>query len=134
MYIKNIVKVERLTPIGRLSGMRVLPQDFAVLPSGAVFTNVNIKIPAGCETTDKMDNGERIWTTKLTFLSCDDLDDATAVWRITTTDGRHYLVGKYGRPHPVMTRKINMPDSFTNSSLVEYTVTWKDVFKPLTLF
>lgn len=131
-YIKNIIKVE-VTEASNLKAVTFPARNLCIVPSCTEFRQISTKSPSSCEITDKVESKVRIFTTKLTFKSCEQLDDNGTPWayRITTADGVRYLIGCDHRPFPVLTRTENMPNSFTETSLIAYTVTWSDVIKPL---
>lgn len=131
-YIKNIIKVE-LTEAKNLKGLIYPERDKCIIPSDIIFRLIQCKNPSSCEITDKVESKVRIFTSKLTFKSCEQIDPnyRPLAFRITTADGIRYLMGCDRRPYPVLTRTENLPSSHTESSLITYTATWTDVIRPL---
>lgn len=131
-YIKNIIKVE-LTEVENLVSTIYPSKHQCIVPYSANFRQIQTKNPSSCEISDKLESKVRIFTTKLTFRSCEQInpDYAFLAFRVTTADGCSYLIGRDCRPFPVLTVSENMPSSRTDSSLITYTVTWSDVIKPL---
>lgn len=131
-YLKNIIKIE-VTNADNLRGVVFPARNLCAVADYVEFRQIEAKSPSSCEITDKVESKLRIFTTKLTFKSCEQLDGdgAPRAYRITTADGMRYLIGCDRQPFPVLTRTENMPSSFTETSLIAYIVTWSDVFKPL---
>ena len=131
-YIKNIIKIE-MTEAENLKSV-VFPMDQrCIVPSAANFRSIQCKVPSSCEISDKVESKVRIFTSKLTFKSCEQIDPnyRPLAFRITTADGIRYLMGCDRRPYSVLTRTENLPSSHTESSLITYTATWTDVIRPL---
>lgn len=131
-YIKNIVKVE-VVKADELSAVVFPARHLCIIPSDVAFQQIKCKNPSSCEITDKIESKVRIFTSKLTFKSSEQIDyeGVSLAYKVTTADGCAYLLGRDQRPYPVLTRTENMPGSHTDSSLITYTVTWTDVVKPL---
>lgn len=134
MYIRNITKIETIAAKS-LNGLSHPCQFGAKIPASAQFTIINTKGLPNCEISEKIDNGVRQFTTKLTFKTCDRLDitGTPIAFRFTSTDGNAYLVGRPQAPYPVLTLQETFPSSHTESSLNVYTLTWTDTVKPLTI-
>lgn len=131
-YIKNIIKLE-VTETENLSNVVYPAISLCILPQDVEFRQIVCKNPSSCEISDKIESKVRIFTSKLTFKTSEQIDTAgmPLVYRITTADGCCYLLGRNHRPFPVLTRTELMPSSHTDSSLITYTVTWSDTIKPL---
>lgn len=131
-YIKNIIKVE-LTEAKNLEGLIYPERDKCIIPSDISFRLIQCKNPSSCEITDKIESKVRIFTSKLTFKSCEQLKPSWGqfAYRITTADGCQYLIGRNHRPYPVISISETMPSSRTESSITTYTVTLSDIIKPL---
>ena len=131
-YIKNIIKIETVKA-DDLSAVVFPARHLCIIPSDVVFQQIHCKVPSSCEITDKIESKVRIFTSKLTFKTNEQIDCEVhpLAYRMTTADGCRYLMGRGHRPFPVITRTENMPSSHTDSSLITYTVTWSDTVKPL---
>lgn len=131
-YIKNIIKVE-VTEASNLKAVTFPVRSLCIIPSDTEFRQISTKSPSSCEITDKIESKVRIFNSKLTFKSCEQIDNdgAPLAYRLTTADGFRYLIGRDRQPFPVLTRTENMPSSLTETSLITYTVTWNDIVKPL---
>lgn len=131
-YIKNIIKIEA-AEAEKLKSVIFPARHLCILPQDVEFRQIQCKNPSSCEISDKVESKVRIFTSKLTFKSCEQInsDDIPLAYRVTTADGCRYLIGRDHRPFPILTRSELMPSSHTDSSLITYTVTWSDVIKPL---
>lgn len=131
-YLKNIIKIE-IAEADALGNVTYPAPNLCVVPQNVEFRQIQVKNPSSCEITDKVESKVRIFTTKLTFKTCEQLMDngSPLAYKLTAADGICYLMGSDHRPFPVLTRSENMPSSFTETSLITYTVTWSDVVKPL---
>ena len=47
-----------------------------------------------------------------------------------TVDGERYLIGNNERPYPVVTQQENHPESYSDSQLTEYVISWNSTKKP----
>lgn len=131
-YIKNIIKIE-VVKADELSAVVFPARHLCIIPSDIVFQQIRCKIPSSCEITDKIESKVRIFTSKLTFKSSEQINSEVhpIAYRVTTVDGCRYLIGRAHRPFPILTRTEEMPSSMTDSSLITYTAIWSDVVKPL---
>lgn len=131
-YIKNIIKIE-VAKAKELRAISFPAKELVIVPNDVEFRQIPCKSTSSCEITDKVESKVRIFTSKLTFKSSEQIDGGgqPLAYRVTTADGCQYLIGFTHRPFPVLTRTENMPSSMTDSSLITYTVTWTDVVKPL---
>lgn len=131
-YIKNIIKVE-LIEAENLAGLVYPERDKCIIPPGVSFRQIPCKNPSSCEITDKIESKVRIFTSKLTFKSCEQINPTWRqfAYRITTADGCQYLIGRDHRPYPALGISETMPSSRTESSITTYTVTLSDIIKPL---
>ncbi len=131
-YIKNIIKIETVRA-DDLNTVVFPSRHQCIIPTDVVFGQIYAKSPSSCEITDKIESKVRIFTSKLTFKTFEQIDcDAHPLaFRVTTADGCRYLIGRPQRPYPVVTRSETMPGSMTDTSLITYTVQWSDVLKPL---
>lgn len=101
--------------------------------SDVMFHQINHwKKPASMTITDKIENGQRIFQTKLVFKTCkSDLQGARGLaFLAETIDGDKYLIGNNDRPYPVITASENHPNNYADSQLTEYVVTWNSTLKP----
>lgn len=132
LYIKNIIKVE-VTEAENLKSLVFPARHLCILPQGVEFRQIKCKTPSACEITDKVESKVRIFTTKLTIKTAEqiDCDGSPLAYRVTTADGCRYLIGRDHRPFPVVTRTENYPGSFTDTSLIAYVITWTDAIKAL---
>lgn len=130
--LKNVVRVE-VCEASSLGCVLYPAHGVCHLPEDVSFREISIKVPASMEISDKIESKVRIFTSKLSFKSAEQLpaDDYALAFRATTADGERYLLGRWHRPFPVLLRTENMPSSYTDSSLISYVATWTDVVAAL---
>lgn len=70
---------------------------------------------ASMEVSDKVDNGARIWTSKVsaTLQSRPEVPNTPMSIRLTSVDGTRYIMGLSSRPYPVITVQDNVAESTT---------------------
>ena len=131
-YIKNIIKIEA-AEAEKLKSVIFPARHLCILPQDVEFRQIQCKNPSSCEITDKVESKVRIFTSKLTFRSCEQIAPGgkQLAYRVPTADGCRYLIGNEHRPFPVLSRTENMPGSHTDSSLITYVATWTGILKPL---
>ena len=68
---------------------------------------------ASMEVSDKVDNGYRIWTSKVsaTLQSRPSVPNTPISVRLTAVDGTKYIMGLSSRPHPVITVQDKCADT-----------------------
>ena len=111
-YIKNIIKVE-VVRTDDLNAVIFPAKHLCIIHADAVFQQIKCKSPSSCEITDKIESKVRIFTSKLTFKSSEQIDAEVhpLAYKMTTADGCAYLLGRDQRPYPVLTRTENMTSS-----------------------
>ena len=73
---------------------------------------------------NKVEAGNSVWQTELTFRTCEKLDTRGHwAYRVKLANGEVRLIGGHQRPYPVTTIKESMPDNMTDSQLLEVSVT-----------
>ena len=133
MTIKNIVRVE-IIDISLLQGTRIVNMASAVLDTPFLaFEKINVNVPAHCEISDAIEDGERIYTSKLSFKAAEGIPKERVAFRITAADKSQYLIGTDEKPFPIVLSKANLPGSFSETSQTEYEVTWKGLLPALQL-
>lgn len=113
-------------PVSELPFETLLGNRTFDIPESHDWPVVKCQKPAKLEITDKIEDGVRFYTHKLTFRTChEDLDmRANYAYVVTTIEGKRYLIGSAGRPYPIINMSDVHPDSFSSSTMVEYTVQW----------
>lgn len=70
---------------------------------------------ASMEVADKVDNGRRVWTSKVsaTLQERPSVPNTPMSIRLTAIDGTKYIMGLSSRPHPVITVQDKVSESTT---------------------
>ena len=120
-----ICRVQRI-PVASLPFQTLLGNRTFDITGCEKWPEVRCQKPAKLEITDKLEDGQRFYTHKLTFRSSDEELDmhGTYTYLVTDLDGRRYLIGVGGRPFPIINMSDVHPDSLSSSTMVEYTVQW----------
>lgn len=101
------------------------------IPESYDWPVVKCQKPAKLEITDKIEDGVRFYTHKLTFRTCsEDLDmKDNYAYLVTTIEGKRYLIGNKERPYSIINMSDVHPDSLGTSAMIEYTVLWGNTRK-----
>ena len=124
--LNNIVKVEWILSPRHMRNLVLLDDHRVTLQYFRPFTTLCMDGMASCEVTETVENGSRLTTIRLTAHTTEDfhVDNRRLCWRITTVDGRQYLIGLDEQPWPVTTVADTYPDKATERSGKTVTVTW----------
>lgn len=120
-----ICRVQRI-PVSELPFQTLLGNRTFDIPGSQDWPEVKCQRPAKLEITDKLEDGVRFYSHKLTFRMADDDLDMQGIYAylVTDIDGRRYLLGTGERPYPIINMSDVHPDSLSSSTMVEYTVQW----------
>lgn len=123
--LSYICKVQRV-PISELPFTILLHNRTFELPDSIPWKEVKCQKPAKLEISDKLEDGERIYTHKLTIKTCDEdmVSKIPYAYLVTDLESRKYLIGTGERPYPVITESEVHPDSYSSSTLIEVTISW----------
>jgi hypothetical protein len=126
LTLKNIIKLESIA-VSLLGDVQFLNDKVVVLPS-LKWTRHNVKIPVSVEVSDVIESRNRIFTTKMTFQTCEDIDVDTIplAFRVTSALGESFMIGSHDRPYPVINKTDPYPSNMGDSTLITYTVTYKN--------
>lgn len=123
--IQIITAVER-TPVERLQGMTQVSALSVHLLPGISWQQLKIKPHAQLSISDKVEDGNTVWTAKLVFKTCEEFGDRGRwAYRCKLLDGRYRLIGSDERPYPIASVVENMPENVTDNQLNEVTVNWQ---------
>ena len=123
--IKVVKKVERIS-VSSLAGMTRISKTEVRLPSGLTWQPLNIKPHAQLSISDRLEDGNTIWTAKLVFKTCEDFGDRDRwAYRVTLLNGQQRLIGSDKRPYPIASVVESMPENVTDNQLNEVTVSWQ---------
>lgn len=117
-----------------LSGMKILTQHSCRIPNGVNFCEIeSLSGLVGAKTEDTMDDGEKVYTTTVTFqMKCKmPTEERRVAFRLTSIDGNQFLVGTDIRPYPVIKENNPYPEKPGDSVLKQVTVTWKSPYPML---
>lgn len=128
----NIINKIRIVPCSQVSGFTRISELEGFLSKDIPWKELeDIKKPAAMTMNDKVKNGIRNVTTKLSFYIRQDwMPGARRLsFLCDTVDGDRYLIGTGQRPYPVITQQQVHPDKGTDNQLTEVIVEWKNRFK-----
>lgn len=96
------------------------------IPGSDKWPKVKCQKPAKLEITDKLEDGVRLYTHKLTLrLPDDDLDTSVPyAYLVTDLESNKYLIGVGDRPYPIINMSDIHPDSLGSSTFVEAVIQW----------
>lgn len=116
--IRNIVAVDRM-PVAALQAA-----------DDTYWQSIRIKVPARLTLSDKIEDGVRMYSAKLVFRTCEDLESVERqAYLCRAADGSEYVIGCTGRPYPITTITDDHPDNMTDSQLYEVTVNYTSPYK-----
>lgn len=120
-----ITKVQRV-PVSELPFETLTCNKTFSVPGSAKWPKVKCQKPAKLEITDKLEDGVRLYTHKLTLrLSDDDLDTSVPyAYLVTDLESNKYLIGVGDRPYPIINMSDIHPDSLGSSTFIEATIQW----------
>lgn len=126
MQINNIIKISYVS-CQLISGFLRLSETEAKISDDIPFCELlNFKKPAALTISDKVEDGNRVYQSKLVFLYCDHwLKNAMRLaFLCETADGVRYLIGTDERPFPIITQQENHPNNYSDNQLTEVTVSY----------
>jgi hypothetical protein len=91
------------------------------------FTFMDIHELVGVTVEDSYENNQKVFTTTATFATCckKPLTDRRMAFRLTSVDGKRYMIGTNSRPYPIIRQNNTFPDKPADSMLKSVTITWK---------
>lgn len=124
--LNNIVKVEWIISPRHMRNLVLLDDHRVALQYYRPFHELCLDGLASCEVSEAIEDGTRVTTIRLTAHTTEDfhVDNRRLCWRITTVDGRQFLIGLDEQPWPVVTVADAYPDKATDRSGKTVTVTW----------
>lgn len=126
MQLNNIIRISVL-PCEQIAGFLRISQTEAVLNDDLHFDELTgIQRPAALTIEDKIEDKQRIYSSKLVYYTCDKWPESVQrmAYLCETADGDRYLLGSHDRPFPLATRKSTHPNNYSDSQLTEVTVTY----------
>ncbi len=116
-----------------LEGLLFVDNTSCRLGNAPSFSEISIRELVGVTVDDEYENNQRVYTTTATFSTCEKmpLSRRRVVFRLTSMDGRRYLIGTDSRPYPVFRESNAFPGKAGDSILKKVTITWKSLFPML---
>lgn len=120
-----ITKVQRV-PVSELPFETLTCNKTFSITGSDKWPKVKCQKPAKLEITDKLEDGVRLYTHKLTLrLPDDDLDTSVPyAYLVTDLESNKYLIGVGDRPYPIINMSDIHPDSLGSSTFVEAVIQW----------
>lgn len=119
-----ITKVQRI-PVSELPFETLTCNKTFSIPGSDKWPKVKCQKPAKLEITDKLEDGVRLYTHKLTLRLPDDLDTSVPyAYLVTDLESNKYLIGVGDRPYPIINMSDIHPDSLGSSTFIEATIQW----------
>lgn len=124
--LNNLVKVEWILSPRHMRNLVLLDDHRVSLQYYRPFHALCLDGLAQVEVSEAVEDGSRLTTVRLTAHTAEDwhVDNRRLCWRVTTVDGRQYLIGLAEQPWPVVTVADAYPDKATERSGKTLTVTW----------
>lgn len=131
LHIKTVEKCL----VSRMESSEQVLNNGILLKENLEFDKIDIIGMASIEVTDKIDNKQKVFTTKLVFktVSRPELDYDHFCYRLTTVMGKRYIMGTKERPYTVFTTTENYPGSASDKAGCTCTVTYTNLFPLLTV-
>lgn len=110
-----------------LSPVVVFPSSSAAYSTGYLpFEDLPLAALASLEVSEEMQDGERVFTSKLTaVLKCPfDVPTKPIALRLTCTDGTTLILGTAERPFPLSSVSVAHPEKASERSAYTLNVTW----------
>ena len=117
----EMIRIEELTPL------KVIDSTSCRFSRSVDFTQLEIKELVGVVVEDSYDNNQKTYTTTATFeTKCKEpITSRHLAFRLTSVDGRQYMIGTSSRPYPIIKEKNNFPEKPNDSTMKTVTITWK---------
>lgn len=131
VHVRSIemTKAENLYP------MQILSQVACRFTREVDFKEINIQELVGVTIEDSYENNQKVYTTTATFQTCEKepITERQMAFRLTSLDGKHYIIGTNARPFPIIKERNPYPEKPTDSTLKTVTITWKALFPMLSV-
>lgn len=133
-HLVSIKKIERC-PVVALADTELIFDQGILLKGYNDFEKVDIIGLASVEVTDKVENKQRVYTTKLVFKTSSALEQDTDkyCYRLTSVYGTQFLLGTKERPYTLYNSVEIRPDSPTDKTGCTCTVTYTNQFSFLSI-
>lgn len=128
----HVNKIEMIR-IEDLNSLQVISPSSCRMKSSLLFTDLDIQDLVGVTVEDSYENAQRKYTTTVTFKTpCRKLLALSRMaFRLTDVNGNQYMVGTNSRPYPIIKELQTFPDKVPESSLKQFSITWKSMYPML---
>lgn len=122
-----------MTLIENLSSLQVISDTSLKLSSEVNFSKIDIHELVGVTIEDSYENNQKVYVTTATFITAckKPLTDRRIAFRLTSVDGKRYIIGTNARPFPIIKEKNAFPEKPADSSAKAVTITWKSLYPML---
>lgn len=133
-HLVSIKMVEQCPASFMQSTVRIFNQGI-FLKTNTRFEKVDIIGLASVEVTDKIENKQRLYTTKLVFKTLHDPDfhKEQSCYRLTSVTGKQYILGTKERPYTLFNSVGVIPNSPEDKTGCTCTVTYTNLFSLLSV-
>ena len=123
----EFTRTENLTPL------KIVDNVSCIFTREVDFTKIDIQELVGVNIEDSYENNQKVYTTTATFTTrCKEpFYNRCLAFRLSSVDGKRYLIGTNGRPYPIIKEKNPFPEKVPDSSMKIITITWKSTFPML---
>lgn len=106
-YISRVEYCE----VRELTAMTVVKKQFALVPPAANFTRLPMVGLASVEVSDKIENKQRVFVSKLAVFLPErfEVGNKKLCFRLRTVSGESFMLGSGDRPYSLITFKILYP-------------------------
>lgn len=134
VMIRYVNKIE-VTEAKYLSSATVIKKAGVMIPDGVSFTGIDMVGLASLDISDKINNKERIFSSKLVAFLPERIEiaDRKLCFRITTVQNETFLMGTGARPFPVVELSETVPDSVGSRCGCTMTVTYTSTIPVLSI-
>ncbi|MGP1465255.1 MAG: hypothetical protein ACTTKJ_06530 [Prevotella koreensis] len=117
----EMVRCEELVP------MKILSDTTCRFSREPDFIKMNIQELVGVSIENNYENNQNVFSTTATFsTSCKfPLTNRRFAFRLTSVDGKRYMIGTKNRPYPIIKEKNPFPEKPSDSTLKTVSITWK---------
>ncbi len=132
--INNIRKVECIEAY-HLQHSDIIADRGVFLNVYQQFEKISTIGLSSVEISDKIENNQRVFTTKLTMTRCEKLLPGSKKYcfKVTTVTGSEFLIGSADKPYPVIENSESFPSSPGNKSGATVTVTYTSTIPMLAI-
>lgn len=125
--IVHFTKIEKIQ-VSELPKIYMVDSSSCKISANVNFTKINnLAGLIGAKVEDVEENGQKVYTTTVTFHTCDKtpVRMKRQAFRLTAVDGSQFLVGTDIRPYPIVKESNPFPEKAGDNVLKTVTITWK---------